>query len=115
MALPLAASALAQNALDPTPRTKPTGCKITVLKKTFNSEFDVLYRRGKGAPCPVFQEGQEFVMREPWVASAGFCQWAWADLRTYVMGVINGWDETVVGCCTDGFRPVFFKLEALYD
>lgn len=111
--LPFAAAALAQDALQPTSPAKVTGCKITVLKKTYNREFDVLFRHGNGGPCPEFQEGQEFTLTEPWSAPPGFCQWAWADLRTYIMGVINGWDYTMVGCCTDGYRPVFFKIEAI--
>ena len=49
----------------------------------------------------------------PWYPPEGFCDWAWADIRTYIGLVHAGGMEQTVACCTDGFRPVFFKLERL--
>ena len=59
----------------------------------------------------LFEEGQEFVVKSPYQPPEGFCQWAWADIRQFILGVYFGWEDAVVACCTDGFRPVIFKLE----
>lgn len=85
--------------------------KITVLKKTFNSDWDKQFRNGQGEICNVFSEGQEFLVKSPWSVPEGFCHWAWADIRTYLHIVNAGTFEKFVACCTDGFRPVFFKIE----
>jgi uncharacterized repeat protein (TIGR04076 family) len=61
----------------------------------------------------VFTDGQEFVLESPWVAPEGFCQWAWADIRTYILLVWEGKFDHFIACCTDGLRPVFFKIERI--
>jgi uncharacterized repeat protein (TIGR04076 family) len=49
-----------------------------------------------------------------------FCSWAWADIQRDVVHLALGGDfpwikEKGIGisCCTDGLRPVIFKLERL--
>jgi uncharacterized repeat protein (TIGR04076 family) len=84
--------------------------KITVLKRTLNDEWNKEFRNGKMTPCNRFQDGQEFIIESPWSKPEGFCEWAWADIRTYIHLVDTGKFETFVSCCTDGFRPVFFKI-----
>jgi uncharacterized repeat protein (TIGR04076 family) len=101
---------------------KKIGCKITVLKRSLNQEYVDSFRGGKLEACPVFKEGQEFVLRHPWDSPQGFCDWAWADLRSFILATTfgrpeafpptgAGKDGVFVGCCSDGFRPVFFKIE----
>jgi len=92
-------------------KTPPATCKITVLKKTLQDEFVELSSSGDVSICSVFEEGQEFVIESPWNPPEGFCNWAWADIRTYIHMVNAGGYDTMVACCTDGFRPVFFKIE----
>ena len=41
----------------------------------------------------------------------GFCGWAWADIEKLVYGMARGGNDVFVTCCTDGYRPVVFKLE----
>ena len=41
-----------------------------------------------------------------------FCAWAYADIRTYIPMVL-GQGSPIAVCCTDGFRPVFFKVERI--
>lgn len=41
----------------------------------------------------------------------GFCGWAWADMQKLVYGMARGGQDVFVTCCTDGYRPVVFKLE----
>ena len=70
--------------------------------------------------CTAFEEGQEFVVGAS--CPEGFCGWAWADTQRDVMAVLFGngfpWVEpenTAIACCTDGFRPVTFKLERVEE
>jgi len=88
-------------------------CKITVLKKTINSDLYQQYRNTQGKPCTVFEEGQEFEVKSPYKPPEGFCDWAWADIRHFILAVYFGREDTVVACCTDGFRPVLFKIERI--
>jgi len=52
----------------------------------------------------------------------GFCSWAWADIqRDVAVLALNGnfpWvkDEGIgISWCTDGFRPVVFKLKRMEE
>lgn len=92
--------------------------RITVLRKTFNEDLAERYTEGDPwHPCDVFDEGETFV--SDGLMPEGFCSWAWADILKYVVTLARGGDMlglkagTFVTCCTDGFRPVFFKLERL--
>ena len=96
--------------------------KITVIKKmTLNDVY------GAQAPirlspdfvteCPYFNIGQEFIS-EDGDCPPGFCNWAFADIQRDITHLrFNGnfpWiaeEGKVIACCTDGLRPVFFKLE----
>jgi uncharacterized repeat protein (TIGR04076 family) len=93
-------------------QAKPSNkIKITVLKRTLNDEWNKEFRGGRVTLCKQFQDGQEFTIESPRVKPEGFCDWAWADIRTYVNLVDAGKYDTSIPCCTDGFRPVFFKVE----
>jgi uncharacterized repeat protein (TIGR04076 family) len=99
-------------------------CKITMLKRTLHEDLVAAYKSkesieqtGAGL-CPLFEEGQEFIVDSPWTAPESFCLWAWADFRQFVLSFFLGNDEppsnpsdVLIACCTDGFRPVIFKLE----
>ena len=92
--------------------------KITVLKKSHNAEFLSDWADYDWQPCSRLQEGQEFVS-EGVNMPQGFCSWAWADIQKYVMTLARGGnflsvkEGVYITCCTDGFRPVFFKVERL--
>lgn len=87
--------------------------KITVLSRTLNEEWNREFRNQPGSLCNVFSDGQEFIVESPWSMPEGFCHWAWADIRTFIHLVNEGRYDTFVSCCTDGFRPVFFKIERI--
>ena len=94
--------------------------KITVLKKLFHKDFVDKYTSNpeEWAPCEAFEEGQEFVAckETPWDVPPGFCGWAWADIQKIVHGMARGAaGDMFVTCCTDGYRPVMFKLEKIRD
>jgi uncharacterized repeat protein (TIGR04076 family) len=88
-------------------------CRITVLRKDFNQGFYRAHPYGEPVACSRFEVGQVFVTDNPWDPPAGFCPWAWGDLRPVIQRIHAGNPTAMVSCCTDGLRPVFFRLEAV--
>ena len=99
-------------------------CRITVIKRTLNPELAEEYCVNRVSPCECFHEGQEFVcgLEKP----AGFCDWAWRDIHSFVAvlvtggnfarGMFAGWmkdERTMIACCSDGIRPVVFRIERI--
>ena len=91
---------------------KKFGVKVTVLRRAFEKEFVEQLKTGPKGPCTRFSDGQEFTIRSQWAMPEKFCEWAWADIRTYIPMVL-GQGNPIAVCCTDGFRPVFFKVERI--
>lgn len=93
--------------------------KITVMKKHFHRELIEQYAAnpGKWTPCPAMEVGQEFITSRdrPWDMPEGFCGWAWADIQKLVYGMARGGQDVFCTCCTDGYRPVVFKLEKVRE
>lgn len=97
--------------------------KITVIKKlNRNDIFGDNPPVGFAASpeCDRFQEGQEFIFDGN--VPPGFCPWAFADIQKSIAllrlgGNFPEIEEKGVGlpCCTDGARPVIFKLERIED
>lgn len=94
-------------------KNKRSQCKITVEKRLVFNDLYEKYGKGKGSICPKFKEEQEFIIKSPYQPPEDFCIWAWADIRSYIHGVCHGNTNKVIVCCTDGFRPVIFKLEQI--
>lgn len=100
-------------------------CRIIVEKRSHFPELiekylDRDYQKEGFGPCELFSEGQEFVVSDPNLMPSGFCAWAWVDihreLTTLMMGGNLDWmnkSGTALTCCTDGFRPVVFRLERI--
>ena len=101
-------------------------CKITVLKRMANQELideymGDEYRARNVAPCDNLEDGQEFTVESPGVPPEGFCAWAWSNIHKEIVAVMSGGDftpwvkqrGTAIACCTDGFRPVVFKIERI--
>ncbi|MCP4543536.1 MAG: TIGR04076 family protein [Chloroflexi bacterium] len=93
--------------------------KITVVKRTIFQDVADKYAPREFTPCGVFQDGQEFIIDSDIVPPEGFCAWAYADIHKYIMLVrLDGnprlkHEGTAIACCTDGFRPVVFKIERI--
>ena len=97
--------------------------RITVLKKMSPSEvFKKLPVTPAGplAECEVYKDGQEFVVTENGRMPEGFCGSAWQAIYTPVRVLAFGgnmpWYKekgVAIECCTDGLRPVIFKLERI--
>jgi len=91
---------------------KKYGVKITVLKRGFEKEFVEMLKTGPKGPCTRFSDGQEFTVTSQWSMPPKFCEWAYADIRPYIPMVL-GQGNPIAVCCTDGYRPVFFKVERI--
>ena len=98
--------------------------KITVLKKLNPKDIfgeEIKNPEGKVIPtCSAFEEGQEFLV-EKLNKPDKFCGWAWRDIYKDVSVLNFGgdfpWTESneAVTCCTDGYRPVIFKIERVEE
>jgi len=100
--------------------------KITVLKCLAHPDLvreymgdEVKDARLATPRCGALKEGQEFLLTDPSVVPDGFCAWAWADIHREILAISAGgslepWLKRpglAIACCTDGFRPVVFKIE----
>jgi uncharacterized repeat protein (TIGR04076 family) len=101
----------------------PSKVRITVVKKTFNEDLVELYTDGRSFKpsgcCHDLAIGQSFETTGH--APEGLPDWAWCDMQKYVMTLARGGNflgckpGIFVTCCTDGFRPVFYKLERIEE
>jgi len=100
-----------------------TKVKITVVKKVNNKDMF-----GNNPPlgftvepeCNALEVGQEFICEQG--CPSGFCGWAYADIHRDIIHLRLGgnfpWmkeEGTALSCCTDGVRPVIFKLERIEE
>jgi uncharacterized repeat protein (TIGR04076 family) len=96
--------------------------KITVLRRFRPGE---VFKKspvmgGSVDACDVYRDGQVFYVEEDGDMPEGFCGWAWDDINKAVQtlrfkGNFDWFDEpgVSVNCCTDGLRPVVFKIERI--
>ncbi len=97
--------------------------KLTVLKRTDPAEYFKVYpvaKRDWFEPCDIYEDGQEIIVEESLQMPEGFCQSAWMSIYPNVRTIGFGGDlpffeekGTAVSCCTDGMRPVVFKIERI--
>ncbi len=102
--------------------------KITVLSKidpsvVFKGNIPNMPKSGKPyEKCTAFEEGQEFITEDR-TRPEGFCGWAWNDIQKDLSVLDFGgsfwpdWMEPgkMITCCTDGVRPVSFKMERIEE
>ncbi|MFC2082494.1 TIGR04076 family protein [Candidatus Bipolaricaulota bacterium] len=101
--------------------------RITVLKREYYEDLlKAHYAPDAGerrvGRCSVFTDGQVFETNRSCEKPDGFCDWAWADIQRDVISVAFGvghpWASPppmAIACCTDGKRPVIFKIEPLEE
>jgi len=96
--------------------------KITVLRRFHPEEvFSEKQLEGKDQTvCDKYEDGQVMYLNEKWEMPEGFCQFAWHALFNEITHLRFGgtypWfnDQAAsINCCTDGLRPVVFKLEVV--
>ena len=98
--------------------------RITVLRRELYEDLAAEYVADPALElpkrCELYEEGQEFLI-EGWPRKPeGFCEWAWDDIQKAVVAAsfggkrkgVNPPDAWIV-CCTDGLRPVVFRVEPL--
>ena len=99
-------------------------CQITVLKTLYHPDLAEEYRRPDvhQGPCPFFQVGDQFTVEYLAERPEAFkCDWAWHDIHKIIMilmtkGNFSTWmknENNFITCCTDGIKPVVFKIERL--
>ncbi|MBT3284899.1 TIGR04076 family protein [Candidatus Bathyarchaeota archaeon] len=101
--------------------------KVTVLKRVdpeYIFDGDVPNQPGKDTPYEIchHEEGKEWIVEKDGAMPEGFCSWAWRDLYKDLAvlrqgAFFDGWVKPplMYTACTDGVRPVSFKLETLYE
>ncbi|MFC2082496.1 TIGR04076 family protein [Candidatus Bipolaricaulota bacterium] len=98
--------------------------RVTVVKRElFTDIVDAHWGPKKSgrelSPCEILREGQSFIVEDPpFEMPEGFCSMAWADVHGDIEMMLYGppdyWKEKpFLVCCTDGFRPVVFTIEAV--
>lgn len=105
-------------------------CKITVLECMCFKDYQKKYLADPNAgPCPCFKKGDEFILERNadkddfWKMLDGrFCSEAWDSISRYVYSalqggsIMRGWtndEKMMIACCSDGTRPVIFKIERI--
>jgi uncharacterized repeat protein (TIGR04076 family) len=98
--------------------------KITVLKRDFDPILAKEFTNSTTEHCPRLKVGDEFIagFEQP----ENFCGWAWNDINRFVVAMLSGgnfskgefegWmknEKEMIACCTDGVRPITFKLELI--
>ena len=105
-------------------------CKITFLEcKCFNDYQEKYLVDPKSGPCPCFKPGDTFLLerngkRDDFyhMLDGKFCSEAWDAISRYVYtalqggSIMRGWtndEKMMIACCSDGTRPVIFKIERI--
>jgi uncharacterized repeat protein (TIGR04076 family) len=95
--------------------------KRTNLKELYGNKLPAKINEAMLTPqCDQFKEGQEFIMGLE--CPPNFCSWAFADIQRDIIHILMGgsypWvkeEGVAISCCTDGFRPVIFRIERVKD
>ena len=92
--------------------------RITVVKRPLHSDLIAEYLpqfAEQAVPCEKFEVGESFLVdRFPPEKPEGFCDWAWVDIQRNVAAALLGAKLTPgceFTCCSDGLRPVTFRIE----
>ncbi|MHA1904920.1 MAG: TIGR04076 family protein [Candidatus Thorarchaeota archaeon] len=98
--------------------------KVTVIK-VFSPEDvfgnEITLPSGKRIDkCSFYEEGDEFIIDSVMQMPEGFCGWAWRDLYKDISVLFFGGNFAMgpglqYTSCSDGKKPVCFKLERLEE
>ena len=101
-------------------------CRVTVLRRELYPDLVAEYAANpQVGKCTRFEDGQEFIIDKDsylGMLNGQFCSEAWQSISHYIYAalqggsIMHGWmkDEAVmIATCSDGVRPVIFKIERL--
>lgn len=105
-------------------------CRITVLETKCFLDYQEKYLADpKSGPCPLFKKGDTFLLKRNekqddfyHMLNGQFCSEAWDSISRYVYTALQGgsimhkWtndERMMIACCSDGTRPVIFKIERI--
>lgn len=96
--------------------------RITVIKKAFHKDIVDQYFPQlveQVSICTVFEEGEAYEVEGPFPSKPeGFCDWAWTDIHKTVALTMMGANPTPgteFSCCSDGLRPVTFRIQRIKE
>ena len=99
-------------------KVKITVVRVLARDDVFGQKIPAKCDESLSKVCHRHKEGEEFVVPEDGTCPPGFCNWAYADIHRDITHLRLGGDfpwmqemGVAVVCCTDGLRPVFFRLE----
>ena len=97
--------------------------KITVMRMARYEDLIAKYENPITHACDL-KEGQVFIANG-WKRPEGMCESAWESMSAFVMTLAHGGEDIYSGwmknkksamiSCNDGFRPVSFLIEAMYE
>ena len=99
--------------------------KITIVKcmdtkEIFGDDRSAETSENFLTKCSLFHEGQIIIIDEKGNIPEGFCSWAWPDIHREItlLRLGGNYPEMKNGgsmyvSCSDGLRPVIFKLERM--
>lgn len=98
---------------------KRSDVKISVVKKLGIKELwgNEVPESGSEDLCPRFQVDEVYMTKGLSMPEDWPCSWAWHDIFKEVLHLALDGDffvgpgNVIYACCTDGLRPVFFKIE----
>ena len=93
--------------------------KITVAKMLGTKELwgDEVPESTSEDVCPRFKVGEIYKTKGLSMPENWPCSWAWHDIFKEVLHLSLGGEffvepgNVIMACCTDGMRPVFYKIE----
>jgi uncharacterized repeat protein (TIGR04076 family) len=97
---------------------KRSNVKITVTKMLGSKElWGDEYPSSAEDVCPLFKVGDVYTTQGLNMPEGWPCSWAWHDIFKEVMHLALDGEffmepgNFIMSCCTDGMRPVFYKIE----
>jgi len=102
------------------PKIKITVVKGFTAEEVFGDNVPDYFPESFVSPCPNHPAGQEFIMDNTLNCPEGFCNWAYVDIQKDLVDLYLGSDyysDKRVNwvTCTDGMRPVVFRIERVED
>jgi uncharacterized repeat protein (TIGR04076 family) len=103
-----------------------TKIKITVMRAltyedVFGDDVPEYFPPSIPSPCGKHESGEVFIT-EGTDCPEGLCNWAYSDIQKEIVHIYHGGDnhwmeEPGVGyaSCTDGMKPVLFRIERVED